>query len=210
MSLIVERRVLAILGSLVSVGALVISIVEQFRLHRSIEDAAALGLIIDVSPDQFQLNIRVALSLFLGSVCLWSKRTNHVAIIAAGLMFLIVVPFYSIDAVFDRAEPEILLAAAVALAIAAICFHQDWSQALNSALAAIFVLINFAGWLVWTERIKRSADVRELYPHTRLNNTLYGAEPWHLLILSWTLIVLIGAVRLIFRESKQRKRNLTG
>jgi len=209
MSLIVERRVLAILGSIVGAGVLTTSIVEQWRLHRWLAQASAMGISVDVSPDKFQLELRVALALTLGAICLWSKWTNRAAIVIAALSFLITVPAYFASGVFDRAEPEILLAAAVTLAIAAICFRREWSQALNTALAAIFVLINFASWLVWTERIKRSAGVRELYPHTRLNNTLYGAERWHLIILFWTLIVLIWAVRLILWESKQRKRNLT-
>jgi hypothetical protein len=62
MSLMVERRVLSILGSIVGAGVLTTSIVEQWRLHRWLAQASAMGISVDVSPDKFQLELRVALA----------------------------------------------------------------------------------------------------------------------------------------------------
>jgi hypothetical protein len=202
--------VLAICGSLVGAGAFAIAVVEQSRLHESLVQAAAAGIIVDVSPDQFQLALRIAFSLILGSICLWSKFANRLAVVVAALIFLLAVPFSFADSVFDRAEPEILMAALIILAIAVIFYRRDWSGTLNAMLAAVFVILNFIAWFVWTERIKRNAEVETLYPNTRLNNTLYGAEPWHLVLLLWTLILLVWAARLMLKESKKIKRDLAG
>jgi MFS superfamily sulfate permease-like transporter len=118
--------------------------------------------------------------------------------------FLITAPLYFASGLFDRAEPEIVIAALIILAVAVICFRRNWTSALNAMLAAGFVLINFAAWLVWTEQLKRYAAVGDLYPHTRLNNTLYRAEPWHLLVLLWALVMFGWAARLLFKETKSK------
>jgi hypothetical protein len=89
----------------------------------------------------------------------------------ATLSFLITVPAYFASGVFDRAEPEILSRGSGHLSIAAICFRREWSQALNTALAAIFVLINFASWLSGLKNSSGGCGRAGIVSSHSLNNT---------------------------------------
>ena len=195
-----EQRLLSVTGLCLALAALTVTIVEQVQLQRSLEEAAALGAIIDVSPDQLQMNVRVSLALVLGSVSLWSNLANKVAITVAVVFLGIASLTYLETSPFDRAEPLILATAICCLAIAIVCIRLRHGDLLTAGLAAAFVLVNYVLWFLWTQRIKQFAGVEELYPKTRLNNLLYGARPWHIVFLMVTSALIVWEVRLLKRR----------
>lgn len=169
-------------------------------MQRSLEEAAALGAIIDVSPDQLQLNVRVSVALALGSVSLWSNRANKAAIIVALLFLGVSCLAFGGSSPFDRAEPLIFVAAVCCLAGAIFGGSYPRSHLLTAGLAEGFVLVNYVLWFLWTQRIKRFAEVEKLYPNTRLNNLLYGAHPWHVVFLVITIGLIVWECRLLKRR----------
>jgi len=179
-----EQKLVSVVGLTVAIVAFTLTIIEQIQIDKSVREAAALGAIIDVSPDQFQFNFRVALALALGSISLWSGRANRWAIVAgfvfwaaAFLLFLDLSPF-------DREKPIVHITGLAGLVAAGSAIRRRQSGFLTAVLAGTFILVNYFLWFLSTERLKRLAERDELYPYTRLNNLLYGASWWHVAFFS--------------------------
>jgi hypothetical protein len=192
-----EQKLVSFIGLLLSAAILTITFIEQGQLQRSIREAADVGVIIDVSPDQLQLNIRVGLALGLGALSLWSPRLKNAALVAAALFWGFSYLISLGTSPFDRAEPLIHLFIVACLLIAVVFMRRRWSDVLNAMLFGIFVLFNFLMWALWTQQIKQFSEARELYPPTWLNNLLYGAQSWHVVVLALTLCMLAWDLRLV-------------
>ena len=106
--------------------------------------------------------------------------------------------FWLGSGVFDRTEIEIHVSALAVLAgaIASTAFKIRGVQLINAVLACLFILANYGGWLWFTARLKRLET--PLYPPTQLNQILYGAQPWQLVFLLFTVVVLGWTLRLYF------------
>lgn len=195
-----EQRLLSIIGVGVALTALTLTIIEQVQLQRSLAEAASLGAIIDVSPDQLQMNLRVSLAFALGAIALWSNRAHKVAAIAAALLVGIGILLFAETNPFDRAEPQIHITGICFLAIALVCIRWRHGDLLTAGLAEAFVAVNYLLWFMWTQRIKRFAEVEQLYPNTRLNNLFYGARPWHIVFLAVIGVLIIWECRLLKRR----------
>jgi hypothetical protein len=200
-----EQRVLSITGIVCSLCFLSITIAEQIKSHRALREAAALGAIIDVSPDQFQLNFRIALALGLGALCLWSSRARKIALVIAATFLGFGLLLFSQNDVFDRTEPLIHIAALSVIVSALVLIRREWSDLLDAFLAGTFVLINYLDWFLWTRRIKQYGEVASLYPYTKLNNLLYGAEIWHVVVLLVTIGLLAWELRLLIKRCRLRE-----
>ena len=200
-----EQRILSITGLACSLSFLTITIAEQIELHRALSEAAALGAIIDVSPDQFQLNFRTALALGLGALCLWSSRARKIALVIAATFLSFGLLLFSQNNVFDRTEPLIHITGLAVIIPAVVLIRRQWSDMLDAILAGVFVLVNYLDWFLWTQRIKRNAEVARLYPYTRLNNLLYGAEIWHVVVFLVTIGLLAWELRLLIKRYRLRE-----
>lgn len=119
--------------------------------------------------------------------------------------------FWSVRNPFDRKELEIHAAALATLTAALVISVSriKGRHLLNAALAAVFIFVNYAAWLLWTERLKRLAEVDELYPNTLLNRHLYGTRPWHVAFLLFTFVMLTCVVGLLLKNRSQRSTSLT-
>jgi len=199
-----EQKLLSLTGLGLALAGLTVTIVEQVQLQRSLKEAEALGAIVDVSPDQLQMNVRVSLALLLGSVSLWSGRANKIAIVVAVVFLGMSALTYADENPFDRAEPLIFVTAIGCLAIAIVYIRRQYGDLLTAGLASAFVLVNYVLWFFRTQRIKELAAVEELYPHTRLNNFLYGAHPWHIVFLMLTTGLIVWEVRVLKRRMTKR------
>lgn len=194
-----EQRLVSLVGLLLALTILTISVIEQIQLHRALREAEALGAIIDVSPDQFQMNLRIALALGIGSTCLWSRRANTAAVVIGALLWVFGFLVFLSPDVFDRPEPMVHIAALVFLVLAILCLRRDWSGILNGILSGLFVLINYVLWYMWTQRLKQFTQGGRVYPDTALNNLLADAHGWHVIALGLTICLLVWQSRLLMR-----------
>jgi hypothetical protein len=200
-----EQKLASLVGLALSLAILIITITEQIQLHRSLGEAAALGAIIDVSPDQFQMNFRIALALGLGSICLWSRRANSVAVFIGVLFWGIGLLLFFERNVFDRPEPVVHVAGLSCLVFAIICIRRQWAGVLNAILSGFFVLINYVLWYSWTQRVRQVSESGRIYPDTTLNNLLADAHAWHIVVLGITICLLGWEVRLLTRRMRVAK-----
>jgi len=182
-----EEKLVCLIGVAVALSALTLAIIEDIQVQRYVREAAAVGWIVDVSPDQMQMNLRMGLALALGSISLWSLRARYVAIVTSALLVGFSLLLLGQTNAFDRSEPIIHLAAICCVMVAIVFIRHKGSNSLTAALAGIFVLVNYLDWFFFTQRIKRLSESQYLYPNTQLNNLLYGAHPWHVVLLAATI-----------------------
>lgn len=202
LSAVTERKVLAFITLFAASVSAGLVVREAVALHKDLAEAASHGIFVDVSADPTQFNARVVIALVFAGLCLWSKRASMIAVIAATLFFgLCEALSWSATGVFDRTEIEIHFAALAALtgAIALTAVKHRRAQVINALLACLFILTNYGGWIWYTARLERIAE-GGLYPRTPLNQILYGARPWHVPFLLFTVVVLGWTIRLLFRE----------
>jgi hypothetical protein len=209
MKLTTERRWLSIFVGTVAVLSTTWAFVQFFELHRKVEALYKYGIIIEIGPDQFELDARVGFGLIFSSAALISRRAARNSLIAAMLWSGFVELLFSGSNPFDAFEPLAHIATWVLLLAAIVLLWRKASLALISALGPLYLLINYVLWYRYTQQIRVNAGVPMLGPGL-LDNTLYGAQWWHVLYLLLSLIMLVWMVRLILTERRNRERSLPG
>jgi hypothetical protein len=205
MKLTTERRWLSLfigaIGLVITSWAFIWWIQLSERIAALAKDGSS---IIDLSPDQFQMEARVGFAFVFASAISWSRGASTKWLVAAvtwlGIVDLI---YLASNVFFGRIHQPFTHVATVTLILAgAVIWWRKGSQVLISVLAPLYLLTNYCLWYRDTQHIKEAAGVQVLYPPTFLNNLLYGAEWWHVLYLVLSLIVLIWIVRLILVERR--------
>ena len=103
----------------------------------------------------------------------------------------------------NHQNPLLVIAWTGLLIGAIVLWRREASLALLSTLGPLYLQINYLFWFLSTLRFKRAIG-GVLEPPTLLNNTLYGAQWWHVLYLVLSLIILIWIVRLILIERREK------
>src|SRR5712664_946182 len=197
-----ERRWLSLFVGAIGLVITSWAFIWWIRLNERIASLAKEGFFIDLSPDQFQLEVRVGFAFVFAAAISWSRGAAGKWLVAAvtwlGIVDLI---YLASNVFFGRIHQPFAHVAAVTFILAgAVIWWRDGSQVLISSLAPLYLLTNYFLWYRDTQHIKEAAGVPVLYPPTFLNNALYGAEWWHVLYLSLSLIMMVWIVRLIVIE----------
>ncbi len=204
MKLTTERRWWSLFVGAVGLVSTTWAFVEFFELHRKVEALYKYGIIIEISPDQFELDGRVGFGLIFSSAALVSRRAARNSLIAAMLWSRFVELLFSGSNPFDAFEPLAHLATWVLLLAAIVLWWSKASLALISALGPLYLLINYVLWYRYTQHVRVNAGVAMLGPGL-LDNILYGAQWWHVLDLGLSLIMLVWIVRLILVERRSKE-----
>lgn len=205
MSILTERRWLSAFVGLTALVHTTWLILTNIQLHRWVASAAKVGVIIDLSPDLLQQDLRIGLAFIFTAILLWSRRAAGYAILVAILTFAAIEIFLVAlgpSNPFDRAEPILQIATGVILLVAALLWLRRTKVAYIALVAPLYVVVNYVLWWLVTQHIKKAAGVPILDPPTFLNNQLYGAQRWHVCLLLMTLAIAIWLLRLAAKESK--------
>lgn len=77
-----------------------------------------------------------------------------------------------------------------------------------SALALVWIGLEYAAWFLWSIRIRSNAEV-ERFPSVIANAVnLYGATPWNLLVLVLVVAVLVWQIGRLLRIAKSQPTQL--
>jgi hypothetical protein len=108
----------------------------------------------------------------------------------------------------NHQNPLLVVAWTGLLIGAIVLWRREVSLALLSTLGPLYLQINYLFWFLSTLRFERAIG-GVLEPPTLLNNTLYGAQWWHVVYLSLSLIMLVWIVRLILIERRDQALSLS-
>ena len=199
-----ESRWLSLLIGVVGLAITTWAFVHWFQVQRAVEALAKQGMYIDITPGPFFRDVRLGFFFVLASFVLLSRRAARHTLSAAVVLLLII----AVLVLVVGGNPSYLrafLVEAILLLIAVVLWWRKASLPLISGIGPLYLLINYFIWYLFTQDLKRDAEVEILQPDTLLNNTLYEAQWWHVLYLLLSLIMLVWIMRLILVERRNRE-----
>jgi hypothetical protein len=208
MGLSMERKIVSGFILLIAVATftwLIISIVE---LQRALESAAKVGVIVDISQDSQQRDLRLTLALLLAAIAIWSRKGVKIALILFGVSYA-VIEFLSGGVAskhgfLDRPEPEIHLIAGAILFIGILLWFRRANHLIITTLAPSYILFEYLVWYLETSWLRESGDEKEIYTPVWLNRLFFGADWWHILILISALIMIVWLIRITLKGKTKR------
>ena len=204
MKLETEKKILSGLILLVALATIGWIVVSQIEFQKLLDSMTQTDWAIEFSPDPQQRDIRLALALLLGGVSAWSRKGTKLAVVLFAFIYVLAEFLSWVVASrynpFDRTAGEIHIAAGITLVLVLLLWFRKDDHIVISSVAIFYLIFEYIVWHLETLRLKSSAGVQVLIPTTLVNNNLYGAHWWHIVILVTAMIILAWQAKMVLKR----------
>jgi hypothetical protein len=210
MKLETEEKILSGMILLIALATIGWIVVSQIEFQKMLDSMTQTNWAIDIKPDPQQRDIRLALALLLGGISAWSLKGTQLALVLFAIIYVLAEFLSWVVASrynpFDRTAGEIHIAAGITVVLVLLLWFRKADHIMISTVATFYLIFEYVVWHLETLRLKSSAGVQELTPPTLVNNNLYGAHWWHIVILLTGIIMLAWQAKMLL---KRRANNFT-